>query len=70
MDGIYGNAPVSEFAHWVEESPLPPPDLGVEREIVVRLPPLQVVEVTMDVYFAGPAKPQIFFDLLPNLRQT
>lgn len=53
---------MSGFAHWVEESHLPPLELGVEREIVVRLPPLQVIEVTMDVYFAGPAKPQIFFD--------
>ena len=45
---------ISEFTHWVEESRLPPLELGVEREIIVRLPPLQVVEVTMDVHSARP----------------
>ena len=59
---LYARRIVSEFARWAEEGSLPPVELGVERQIVVRLPPLRVMEVTMDVYFAGPAKPQIFFD--------
>jgi hypothetical protein len=59
---LYARGIVSEFARWAEKGSLPPLELGVERQIVVRLPPLRVMEVTMDVYFAGPAKPQIFFD--------
>jgi len=53
---------VSEFSRWIEGESFPTTDLDVEREIVVSLPPLQVREVTAEVYFAGPAKPQIFHD--------
>ncbi|MBM4429231.1 MAG: hypothetical protein FJ026_02640 [Chloroflexi bacterium] len=53
---------IFEFARWAEQGSLAPAELGVEQEVVVSLAPLQVKEVTIEPYFAGPAKPQIFFD--------
>ncbi len=54
---------ISEFTHWVEESRLPPLELGVEREVIAHLPPKHVFETTLRVRYGGRARPNITLEM-------
>jgi hypothetical protein len=41
-------------------------DLGVEREIVLRMPPYASRKVKVRAKYAGPAKPKVVYDPLPE----
>lgn len=41
-------------------------DLGVERELVLRMPPYARRTVRVRVKYTGPAKPKVVYDLLPE----